>query len=427
MNKKKMISKKLFLFIITFLAAILQPKQNVKAYDLTALSVDFKTGVIYKSVGNIDQKLKVASVSKLLTHYVIFDKIAKGEINVETKVEISQEIAEYSVQPMLSNVPLIANQQYKFDDLLKASIITSANAATTALAINVAGSELNFLKIADDTAKNLGLKNYSLVNTTGLSNDLVTPSLQNPTVEKTAENEFSARDLAILTRALYQDFSIPQIDYYSTVEFEFTTSPNQVNKYLNTNKMLPNQLYDYPGVKGVKTGTSLSAGANLITKANIREDLTLIGVVLNAENDDQRYRKMEEILNFKIRNEPYESLIINPEKSIYKDIPIKRSYQTNTNGTYKDELRVLIINSDDLKNITYQFISKDGKDYIKGNFKTNDQIGSVKIIIPNMAFLTKEDEEKFQLPVYATEDINEKNIIDNITDTINNFFDKLFK
>jgi D-alanyl-D-alanine carboxypeptidase (penicillin-binding protein 5/6) len=208
MKKKTNYLNFLILVIILTTSFNLLTLKKTSAEEIKMLSVDFNTGLIYKKQGDINQKNKVASVSKLITHYIIFEKIQNGEIDPNKKIKISQEIASFSVEPLLSNVILDSTQEYTIDELLKASVVASANAATTALAIEISGSENKFIEEAIKKAKLLGLENFTLINTTGLSNDLVPVSLQNKLVPINAENEFSAIDLARIVKKMYQTITI---------------------------------------------------------------------------------------------------------------------------------------------------------------------------------------------------------------------------
>jgi D-alanyl-D-alanine carboxypeptidase (penicillin-binding protein 5/6) len=406
---------------------IITPK-TVNAFEDNPikLSVDFKTGIIYKKEGNIDAQVSVASVSKMLPHYIFMEKIQKGELDANKKIRITKDVSVLSRLPELSNVPLNEGREYTVNQLLEASMVVSANAATVALAIEVSGSEEQFLQLIKQKAEELGLANYKYINVTGLPNKLMNDELKNKSESDDAENQISARSLAKLAIKMYNNISISQLKNYEKTTIKFITSTDQEADFPNTNKMLPGQLYEYAGVKGIKTGTSESAGYNLVTYAKINEELTQIGVVLNAKNDDQRYTEMTNTLNYKIKNEKYETVLIDKDESKYENIPIKHSYQTQTTGKYTKSYSYLILDDERKSKIKYKFNSLEGKDYVQGNYKEGDPIGHL-VIEENdtIEFLDKESRDKYKIEITATENISEKTKSDDFSDGVNNFFDNI--
>jgi D-alanyl-D-alanine carboxypeptidase (penicillin-binding protein 5/6) len=420
--------KKVFLSMLLIFVSFNFITQNTKASEIVPvkLSVDFDTGIIFKREGDIDKKTPIASVSKMLPHYIFLEKIQKGELNGEKKIIIKKDISILSKLPDLSNVPLNEGREYTVNELLEASMVVSANAATVALAVEVAGSEKQFLELIKVKAEELGLSNYEYINVTGLPNKLMNDELKNSDQNGDAENQISARSLAKLAIKLYSNINIPQLNNYEKEEIKFVTSAEEEAKFPNTNKMLPGKTYEYAGVKGIKTGTSDSAGYNLVTFAKINDELKQVGVVLNTKDDIQRYTEMTNTLNYKIRNEKYETVIIDKDETEYDNIPINHSYQIETTGKFTKTYSYLILNEEDKKNIKYKFSSLEGKDFIQGNYKTGDKIGYL-VIEENetIAFLDKEYRDKYKIEIIATENITEKNKFDDFSDAVGSFFEKI--
>jgi len=206
MNKRRFIP---FVTGIIFLLFSSLFTANVAAEDLdirakAAISVDADTGKIFYEQ-NSDKAMGIASTTKLISLYLVEDAIQNGELSWEDEVPISDDVAELSENLDLSNVPLSQDEHYTVRDLFEAAVIESANAATIALAEEVAGSEEKFVQQMRQQVEDWGIVDAKIVNSTGLSNEFLGDNIY-PGTSKKDENELSARDLAIVARNLLQDF-----------------------------------------------------------------------------------------------------------------------------------------------------------------------------------------------------------------------------
>lgn len=134
-----------------------------------ALAIDAKTGQILYSQ-NINQKLPIASISKLLTVMVIEDEISQHQLSWNTKVKINQKVAAIADDPEYSNVSLTQGQSYTVSDLVKAALIKSADGATVALAGALGDSTAQFNQKLQKKARQIGIKDAIIVNSVGLTN-----------------------------------------------------------------------------------------------------------------------------------------------------------------------------------------------------------------------------------------------------------------
>ena len=215
-----------------------------------------------------DERFDPASLTKLMSAYLIFDALKQKKIKPEQVVPVSDKAraAVGSRMFIQQNIPVTVNE------LLRGMIIQSGNDATIALAEAVAGSEEAFVVLMNQQAKRMGLANTEYANASGL------PAPRHTT---------AARDLALLTDALIRDY--PEFyPLYAQKEYRYNhiTQPNR-------NRLL----WRDPTVDGVKTGQTEAAGWCLVSSAK-RDDRRLIAVVLGAASDAARAAESQKLLNY---------------------------------------------------------------------------------------------------------------------------------
>ncbi len=220
---------------------------------------------------NADVKLAPASLTKIMSVYVVFREISNGHLHLDDLVTISQKAWETPGSRMFIEV----GNQVKVEDLLKGVIIQSGNDASVALAEHIAGDESTFADMMNQHAARLGMKNSHFEDSNGLP----------------IENHYTtARDLAILTQALIKEFP----DYYrwfSQKEFTF----NNIVQH-NRNQLLSRD----ETVDGVKTGFTDAAGYCLVASA-LRNNMRLISVVMGASSPNARANENQNLLNYGFR------------------------------------------------------------------------------------------------------------------------------
>jgi len=298
------------------------PKLNLSSYIL----IEASTNTVIAEF-NSDNQIAPASMTKVMSGYVIADQIANGSISLDDKVLISEKAWKTGGSKMF----IEAGKRVSVEDLLSGIVIQSGNDATIAMAEYVAGSEEGFVDFMNAYASELGLTNSLFQNSTGFSDP----------------NHFSsAKDLAKLTQALINNFP----DHYATYkEKEFTFSGI---RQLNRNKLL----WRDDSVDGVKTGHTDSAGFCLISSAQ-RNDMRLIAVVAGSESDNERLTASQRLLEYGFRFYATQKLVsqeikvttakvwggktnevaLGSTKDIYLTLPrsefknIKANYQFNNN------------------------------------------------------------------------------------------------
>ena len=244
-----------------------------RAPEITASSYlvqDFHSGQTVAEK-EADKQVEPASITKLITGYVIFQEIRNGSLSLSDMVLISEKAWRTPGSRMFVEV----NTKVSVADLLKGMIIQSGNDATVALAEKVAGTEESFANLMNKYARELGMNNSNFTNSTGL------PGPQHYT---------TARDIAIVARAMIKDFPEYYI-WYSEKEFTY----NDI-KQSNRNKLL----WRDETVDGIKTGHTDSAGYCLVTSA-LQNNMRLITVVLGTKSENARADASQALLNYGFR------------------------------------------------------------------------------------------------------------------------------
>lgn len=261
------------LFFVFLLSNITWAATGVSAPEIKATSyllVDFHSGVELAEK-NADKQIEPASITKLMTAYVIYKELAKGSISVKDTVLISKKAWKMEGSRMFVE----AGKKVNLNKMLHGLVVQSGNDAAVALAEHIAGSEASFVAKMNEEAAGLGMKSTQFQNSTGWP----------------AENHYTtARDIVILTRALIEEF--PR--YYKLHAIK-EYSYNGIKQY-NRNKLL----WRDDTVDGVKTGHTESAGYCLVSSA-LRNDMRLISVILGAETEKSRADYSQELIEFGFR------------------------------------------------------------------------------------------------------------------------------
>lgn len=204
-----------------------------------AILVEAETGrILYGK--NIDKVLGIASMTKMMTEYLLLEAIEEGRVSWDQEYAVSEYAWKVSQDTNLSNVHLRRDGTYNIKELYEAMTIYSANAATIGIAETIAGSETNFVKMMNEKAEELGLEDFKFVNSSGLNNkDL---KGHHPAGNEDEENVMSARATAKLASALINDF--PEVlETASTPRKTFREGTEDAIKMENWNWMLPELVY----------------------------------------------------------------------------------------------------------------------------------------------------------------------------------------
>ncbi len=259
--------------IPTAAAAPTPPPPTLKAKSWVLM--DFATGQVLLD-GNAEQRVEPASITKIMTSYVVSAELAHGKIHLEDAVRISENAWRSGGAGTDGSTSFLElNSEVPLKQLLYGMIIQSGNDAAIALAEHTAGSEPLFADLMNQYAAQIGMTDTHYVDASGLPN----------------ENHYTtARDIAVLSRALIRDFPA-EYDIYKIKEFEW----NGITQH-NRNTLL----WRDSSVDGIKTGHTSSAGYCLATSAK-RGDQRLIAVVMGADSEKSRADANQELLSYGFR------------------------------------------------------------------------------------------------------------------------------
>ena len=289
----------LYVFTAVWLFVLLP--LSVAAAPYAAMVIDARTGEVLHS-RNADTRLHPASLTKMMTLYIAFEAVRKGEISLDTKVRISQHAA--SEPP--SKLGLKAGQRIALRYLIRAAAVKSANDAATAIGEAISGSEAAFARRMNTTAKALGMSRTTFKNAHGL----------------TEKGHLStANDMTKLGRHLLYDY--PQ--YYNL--FSRRSTDAGVRSVNNTNRKLLNA---YTGADGIKTGYTSAAGFNLVASAE-RGSERVIATVFGGKSSSARNAKVAELLDLGFRRAPSQAPVRKPGLPQY----------ANTSGTAAKTIRLV--------------------------------------------------------------------------------------
>jgi serine-type D-Ala-D-Ala carboxypeptidase (penicillin-binding protein 5/6) len=248
---------------LTAQAALQPPNVAARAWLLQ----DYASGQELVSA-KADERIEPASLTKLMTAYLVFSTLRQGKLKLEQTIPVSQRAWKTPGSRMF----IEPNRPVTVTELIRGMIVQSGNDACIALAETIAGSEDAFAQLMNREAQRLGLNNTHFMNATGLPDP---------------QHYSTARDLARLTRALIRDFP-ENYPIYATKEYRYNniTQPNR-------NRLL----WLDPTVDGVKTGHTETAGFCLIASSK-RGDQRLISVVLGTDSETARAEESLKLLNF---------------------------------------------------------------------------------------------------------------------------------
>ena len=388
------IKKNSQIFIQVFLTLILLLSAPTSAFATTkvdddfsveakaALAFDFETGkILYEK--NSEEKLEIASLTKLISLYIIQSKLANGELSWDTPVTISKTVSELSLSPELSNIPLIEGQNYSVKELFEAATIVSANAATVALAEKVAGTEFAFVDLMKGQLITWGIENPLIVNASGLNNEDI-PGEIYPGSARTDENKLTAKELALVSRNLIRDFP-ETLQVTSQAVLNYTNLDNEESIMYTTNLLLPGMPYAKEGVDGLKTGTTDLAGRSLITTMK-KEDQRIITILLNAtdqEDPDARYTETSRLLDYAFGSWEKKTVVIKGQMiPTIEPIPVEKSLEGSVDLIAQDTIELFLPRKQDPEAVDFQIDYIDNQSRLIAPVEANRATAQLTVTNP---------------------------------------------
>lgn len=367
--------KHLFLSLLLYCvvsSALAQPNNlsiAAKAYLLS----DFQTGQTLASQ-NAHEQIEPASLTKLMTAYVVFSALKQHRLELNQAVPVSQT----AWKMIGSRMFIEPNRQVTVDELIRGMIVQSGNDACIALAEAVAGSEANFAEIMNKEAARLGMKNTHFTNSTGLPDP---------------NHYTTANDLGLLAAAIIRDF--PEFyPLYSQKEYTYNniTQPNR-------NRLL----WIDPHVDGMKTGWTKNAGFCLITSA-IRDKRRLISVVIGAKSANARSAESQRLLNYGFQS--YDTLHLYKKNDSLTTIQLWKGAQNELKAGFdRDVFFTLPKGQSDRLKATMEY-----KQPLIAPIQRGQEVGSVKFTLDDKLIET--------YPLVALEDVGVANIFGRTWDSV---------
>ncbi len=343
-------------------AALGQPL-DIKAKSVILMEPNTKE-ILYEN--NSDERLAPASITKIMPLLLVMEAIKEGDITLETVVTAS----EHACSMGGSQIWLEPGESMTVDELLKATVIASANDACVALGELIAGSEEGFVAMMNAKAKELGMNNTNFVNCTGLDAD---------------GHLTSAHDVAIMSSELIK---YDLIKKYSTVWMDSLRDGK--SELVNTNKLVR----FYEGTTGLKTGTTGIAKYCLSATAQ-RNGMELVAVVLAGETSQDRFNGAKKLLDYGFSNYSFSQISSELEE---KEIDIKKGVKNKISVKSDEKLSLLLP-----KNVKAQIIrTTDWNKNITAPIEKGDVLGYVNI--------SAGENEIGRIKIYADETVKRMNL-----------------
>lgn len=277
----------------------------------SAILIEQNSGkVLYEH--NPHEKLRPASVTKVMTILLIMEAIDSGKISLEDKIPCSENAAAMGG----SQIWLDVRETLSVHEMLKAICVVSANDCTVAMAEYLAGSQEAFVEQMNTRAKELGMNDTTFKNCHGLDED---------------GHVTSSYDIALMSRELLTKH--PKITEYTTIWMDSLRDGK--SQLVNTNKLIRN----YSGATGLKTGSTATALYNLSASAT-RDDLSLIAVIMKAPTTKIRFEEATKLLDYGFTNYSYKQF--GKSGDIVKTVGVDKGIKTSVNAVLENSCGALV-------------------------------------------------------------------------------------
>lgn len=319
--------------------------QTLEINAKSVILMEPNTGeILYES--NSDEKLAPASITKIMSLLLVMEAIDRGDMELSTMVTAG----EHACSMGGSQIWLEPGETMSVNDLLKASVIASANDACVALGEAIAGSEEGFVAMMNKRAEELGMTNTNFVNATGLD----------------AEGHLtSAHDVAIMSSELIKHDLIKN---YSTVWMD--TLRDGKSELVNTNKLV--RFYD--GTTGLKTGTTSIAKYCLSATAE-RNGMELVAVVMAGETSTDRFNGAKKLLDYGFANFSFSTITADLTKPL--TVKVEKGTEKEISVTAEKSLDILLPKTSNSQ-ITQKIVLNES---VKAPVKKGDILGNVDIFV----------------------------------------------
>ena len=302
----------------------IENKTQLQLDSEAAVLMDEDSGTILYTK-NEHEKLRPASVTKVMTILLIMEALERGEIALTDKVSCSERAREMGG----SQIWLDETEELTVDEMLKAICVVSANDCCVAMSEFISGSEEAFVQKMNERAKELGMNDTTFKNCHGIDED---------------GHETSAMDIAIMSRELSKNH--PQIHNYTKIWMD--TLRDGKSELVNTNKLVR----FYAGCTGLKTGSTSLALFNLSATAT-RNDLKLIAVVMKGSTSQKRFDDATKLLDYGFAN--FSNRVVIKQGTVATTLEIEKANKAQVDIVAEKDLMILL-NKGDEKNIRTEIV-----------------------------------------------------------------------
>lgn len=360
--------------------SLIKADQTLPQLDLeakSAIAIDAKTGQIIYAKDD-KQTYPVASMSKLLTAYILLQAIHEGKITWKTKVTPTVTEVDISNNTELTNVPLKEGHSYTIKQLYQAMLVGSANAATMLIGNAISGTQTKFIDKMRETAKSLGITDAKIYSANGLTAKYLGDEIY-PNTDENAENEFSVRDMAIISQKLIKEYpEILETTKLTKVDFN---DNGEITTVSNTNELLQDN--SNLGIDGLKTGTSDAAGYCFASTTN-KDGHRIITILAGAKDNDARFDQTKNLLNYIYNN--YDYLAISTDRALRQNVKVKYGKQNSVPATIGNNLSLWVPKNTKEKALQIKLIPKSST--IEAPIKQGEVVGEYQISVAgNLGFI----------------------------------------
>jgi len=375
------------------LCAIIAIAFPVGSFETSGKSIlvgDFDSGFIVVEK-NVDIPFPPASLSKLMTLYMVFEALEDNKFKLEDRLLVS----DYAFRSYRggSTMYLDTTDRPTVEELIRGVVVLSGNDACVVLAeaLSPTGNEKGFVQLMNEKAKELGLTNSTFKNSNGWPDP---------------QQKMSSRDLFVLARKLISDFP-EYYKYFAEKEFPFDNQA-PANRF-NRNPLLKK---DVAGADGLKTGYTSDAGYGLVGSA-IRDGSRIIFVINGLPSSNLRSEEGEAIIEWYYRQFKQVTLIAKEQEIITAPVWLGNSKEVRLGLAEDLSVLIPVANKDNLQ------VSAHMDNFTSAPINKGDEIGNLKVVIPDF-------DQTIEVPMIALEDIKTGTVIDRVQATIRSLIWKYF-
>ena len=363
--------KKTIILFLTIIACI----SKVNADDVfapsskSAILIEASTGeILYEK--NANERLKPASMTKMMTLLLTFEAIERGDLKLSDEVIVSVNASGMGGSQIL----LETGEKMTVDNLIKGVAIASGNDAAVALAEKIGGTQEYFVELMNKRANELGLKDTLFQNSHGIDED---------------NHYSSAYDMGIIAKELLKHEKVTE--YTKIYEMYLRENTNQKVWLVNTNKLV--RFYDY--IDGLKTGYTKGAGY-CITLTGMKNGMRLIAITMGEPSIESRNKETLGLIDYGFSQYELETLLT--KESVIASKNISKSLSRKVDIVPKEDIKVLNKKMQNKKNVTYKIKISD----LEAPIEKGEQVGTITIV--------ENDIETRTIPLTVKETVKKANI-----------------